>query len=461
MVFSSALFVYVYLPVALGIYYAVPRKFKNGALLALNLLFYGWGEPFYVVLLVLSTVCDYTCGKKIEENRGNQIIMKRYLLISVLFNLGLLGWFKYYDFLASQINRLVPVLPVFHITLPLGISFYTFQTMSYTIDVYRNETPVQNSIVNFGMYVSLFPQLIAGPIVRYADIEKDIDTRKHGFDEFGKGVRRFLLGLSKKLILANAMGALHTEILIYVTEITVVGSWLAVVAFAFQIYFDFSGYSDMAIGLGYMFGFSFPENFNYPYLAKTATEFWRRWHMTLGTWFKEYVYFPLGGSRVSTVKHIRNICIVWLLTGIWHGASYNYIAWGVYYGLVLLAEKFILADYMKKLPSIVQHMYGLFVIAIGWLIFSCEDFTVMGQLAKAMFGGALWIDSRTLYWLSTYGVQLILCAVCSLPVITMLKNRIHAGVYDMLTVIAVVIAILVNTAYLVDAGFNPFLYFRF
>ena len=351
MVFSSMTFLLFYLPVVLAVYYLAPNKLKNLVLFVFSLLFYAWGEPVYVGLMIFSTVLDYTCGLTAERFRGTRKA-KIALLVSVVVNLSLLGVFKYADFLIATVNSVFGcALPLLGLPLPIGISFYTFQTMSYTIDVYRGDTKAQRNIVSFGAYVSLFPQLIAGPIVRYQTIAEQMDRRTHSSDQFSLGVRRFVCGLAKKVLLANNIGLLWNTISqTDAANLTVLSAWLGLIAFSFQIYFDFSGYSDMAIGLGSMFGFSFCENFNYPYISASVTEFWRRWHISMGTWFRDYVYIPLGGNRCGLAVQLRNIAVVWLLTGFWHGASWNYVLWGVYFGALLIAEKFFLLEKLKKAP---------------------------------------------------------------------------------------------------------------
>ena len=355
MVFSSVLFLFRFLPIFMICYFLVPRKMKNLVLFLGSLVFYAWGEPVYIFLMLFSTISDYVWGRLIEEYRGKDH-SRIFLLCSIGINLFILGFFKYADFLLQTVNTVFGTsIPLLKLPLPIGISFYTFQTMSYTIDVYRGEAPVQNNIISFGAYVSMFPQLIAGPIVRYQDIAAELNTRTESLERFSLGIRRFVVGLGKKVLLANQAGALWTEITaILPADRSVLMVWMGILAFVFQISFDFSGYSDMAVGMGHMLGFHFPENFNYPYISKSITEFWRRWHISLGTWFKEYVYIPLGGNRKGGLLQVRNILVVWLLTGIWHGASINFLLWGIYFGLLLLLEKFVLMKYLKKLPSLLQ-----------------------------------------------------------------------------------------------------------
>lgn len=467
MVFSSLTFLMLFLPAVLLIYFAVPRQGKNAVLFIFSLLFYAWGEPIYVGLMIFSTVLDYTCGWLVEKYRGTSK-QKIGLLISVFTNLGLLFFFKYTDFFIGTINTVFGTdIAMLNLPLPIGISFYTFQTMSYTIDVYRGDAKVQKNILSFGAYVSLFPQLIAGPIVRYQDVADQLNERTHSFDRFGDGVKRFVTGLGKKVLLANNIGLLWDAISKTTAEnLTTLAAWLGIIAFAFQIYFDFSGYSDMAIGLGKMFGFEFLENFNYPYTSKSVTEFWRRWHISLGTWFRDYIYIPLGGNRKGLPIQIRNIAIVWLLTGFWHGASWNYVLWGVFYGVLLMAEKLFLLKWLKKAPAFVGHIYTMFAVLFGWVLFAFEDFGKGFAFLKTMFGGgAGFISNSTLYQILSYLPLLIVCLVAATPLAKKIygKLSLKAGEGVLLTVDSVRIAgiMLLSIAYLISGSYNPFLYFRF
>lgn len=467
MVFSSLTFLMLFLPAVLLIYFAVPRQGKNAVLFIFSLLFYAWGEPIYVGLMIFSTVLDYTCGWLVEKYRGTSK-QKIGLLISVFTNLGLLFFFKYTDFFIGTINTVFGTdIAMLNLPLPIGISFYTFQTMSYTIDVYRGDAKVQKNILSFGAYVSLFPQLIAGPIVRYQDVADQLNERTHSFDRFGNGVKRFVTGLGKKVLLANNIGLLWDAISKTAAEnLTTLAAWLGIIAFAFQIYFDFSGYSDMAIGLGKMFGFEFLENFNYPYTSKSVTEFWRRWHISLGTWFRDYIYIPLGGNRKGLPIQIRNIAIVWLLTGFWHGASWNYVLWGVFYGLLLMAEKLFLLKWPKKAPAFVGHIYTMFAVLFGWVLFAFEDFGKGVAFLKTMFGGgAGFISNSTLYQILSYLPLLIVCLVAANPLAKKIYGKLSckAGEGVLLTVDSVRIAgiMLLSIAYLISGSYNPFLYFRF
>lgn len=467
MVFSSLTFLMLFLPTVLLIYFAVPRQGKNAVLFIFSLLFYAWGEPIYVGLMIFSTVLDYTCGWLVEKYRGTSK-QKIGLLISVFTNLSLLFFFKYTDFFIGTINTVFGTdIAMLNLPLPIGISFYTFQTMSYTIDVYRGDAKVQKNILSFGAYVSLFPQLIAGPIVRYQDIADQLNERTHSFDRFGDSVKRFVTGLGKKVLLANNIGLLWDTISKTETEnLTTLAAWLGIIAFAFQIYFDFSGYSDMAIGLGKMFGFEFLENFDYPYTSKSVTEFWRRWHISLGTWFRDYIYIPLGGNRKGLPIQIRNIAIVWLLTGFWHGASWNYVLWGVFYGVLLMAEKLFLLKWLKKAPAFVGHIYTMFAVLFGWVLFAFEDFGKGIAFLKTMFGGGSgFISNSTLYQILSYLPLLIVCLVAATPLAKKIYGKLSckAGEVVLLTVDSVRIAgiMLLSIAYLISGSYNPFLYFRF
>ena len=467
MVFSSLTFLLLFLPAVLLVYFAVPRQGKNAVLFLFSLLFYAWGEPVYVVLMIFSTVLDYTCGRLVEKYRGTSK-QKIGLLISVFVNLGLLFFFKYTDFFIGTINGIFGAnIPLLNLPLPIGISFYTFQTMSYTIDVYRGEAKMQKNIISFGAYVSLFPQLIAGPIVRYQDIADQLDERTHSFDKFGDGVKRFVTGLGKKVLLANNIGLLWSTISeTNAASLTTVGAWLGIIAFAFQIYFDFSGYSDMAIGLGKIFGFDFLENFNYPYISKSVTEFWRRWHMSLGTWFRDYIYIPLGGNRKGLPIQIRNIAIVWLLTGFWHGASWNFVLWGVFYGVLLVFEKLFLLKRLKKAPAFIGHIYTMLAVLLGWVLFAFDDFGKGFAFLKVMLGGgAGFVSNEALYQLLSYLPLIVICVIASTPLMKKLYEKMTSKCGEGVLLTADTIRILglsaLSVAYLISGSYNPFLYFRF
>ena len=467
MVFSSAFFLFIYLPIVLFAYYITPLRWRNAVLLVFNLIFYGWGEPVYIVIMFLSTAIDYTHGMLVDrcKRRGNDQGARRAVASSVIFNLALLFFFKYWDFVAQNLAAAgIGFIPVLGLELPIGISFYTFQTMSYTIDVYRGDTKVQHSILNFGTFVTLFPQLIAGPIIKYKDLGDQIDHRDHTAERFASGVQIFMVGLAKKVLLANNIGMLWD---VYkatpVSELTVAGAWLGVLAFSFQIYFDFSGYSDMAIGLGRMLGFEFLKNFDYPYISRSITEFWRRWHISLGTWFREYVYIPLGGNRVGPARLCLNLLIVWGLTGIWHGASWNFLFWGLYFGVLLMLEKVFLRRWLEKLPAAVGHVYTLFLVLVSWAIFAVEDLGQLGGYLSAMFGAAQGgaYNGEFFYYLSSYLPTLVVLALASTPLAAGLWGRLSLRKRQVLLPLLVLAGLLLCTAYLVDATYNPFLYFRF
>lgn len=469
MVFSSLAFLYVFLPLVLSLYFISGKKMKNITLFVSGLLFYAWGEPIYVSIMILSTVIDYTAGRIMHKYDDKPKIRTLVLLVSVCMNLGLLSVFKYSSFLIGNVNDIFgtsfndPNLP-----LPIGISFYTFQSMSYTIDMYMRNIKVQKNIINFTTYVTLFPQIVAGPIVRYADVEREIDSRTVSMNMVGYGAGIFLKGLAKKVLLANSIGMLWTEVkAMDYGEISVFTAWLGILAFAFQIYFDFSGYSDMAVGLGKVLGFNFPENFDYPYMSKSVSEFWRRWHITLGTWFRLYVYFPLGGNRKGLPRTIINLLIVWGLTGLWHGASWNFVLWGLYFGILIIIEKLFLGDVLKKIPPAISTIYTFLAVLFGWVLFETNTLTDAARYTKAMFGGTgVGIDSTSLYQLSSYFIVMIICIFASTDLFKTFihgvkQNKITLKAFNIsLPVIQVVIMILC-TAYLVDSTYNPFLYFRF
>lgn len=468
MVFSSLTFLFAFLPITILIYYIVPKKLRNLVLLVMSLVFYAWGEPIYILIMLFSTVFDYVNGLLIEKYRNRKGIAKGVFLNSVIVNLGILGFFKYYKFIIFNINSITGLnLPILDLPLPVGISFYTFQTMSYVIDVYLNKVKVQKSIISFGTYITMFPQLIAGPIVKYGDIADQLDGRVESAYLFGEGVEIFIMGLGKKVLLANNIGMLWSAVKATpVQELTVLSAWLGIIGFTFQIYFDFSGYSDMAIGLGKMFGFDIMKNFNYPYISKSATEFWRRWHISLGQWFREYVYIPLGGNRKGSLCQYRNLIIVWFLTGFWHGANWNFILWGLYFGLFLILEKMFLLKWIDNKPDIVGHIYALFIVVIGWVLFEFEDLTQCFGFLKVMFGigGQGLYNGQAIYYLYTNAVLFIILIICSTPIAlkfikwikarsSMLRNTAVSLLY--------LLIMLLSTAYLVNESYNPFLYFRF
>ena len=464
MVFSSLVFMFAYLPITLLAYYLVPRQGRNIFLFIVNLIFYGWGEPKLVLLMVFNIFFNYIGGWLVDKYRADAKKKKLFLILTCVLDIGILAVFKYTGMITETLNML-PFLniPELQISLPIGISFYTFQTMSYVIDVYRDDAPVSKNFINFGTYVALFPQLIAGPIVRYRDVAEQLVNRRETLEMFTRGVKLFMVGLAKKVIIANTMGSLTTNIFATTDENGVVGTWVGMIAYTFQIYFDFSGYSDMACGLGNMMGFEFLKNFNYPYIAKSITDFWRRWHISLSTWFKEYVYIPLGGNRKGVKRQILNLLIVWGLTGLWHGAAYNFVLWGLYYGLLLILEKFVLKKFLDRLPSFVQHIYTLFIIIIGWGLFY---FTDVGQLGEFMvdlfnFGNGICGDQAFNLIMSNLPM-LIIAAVASTPLATMLYTRFEHTRFMWIPETLYCMGVLaVSTASLVNQSYNPFLYFRF
>ncbi|RGH57617.1 MBOAT family protein [Ruminococcus sp. AM36-18] len=464
MVFSSLVFMFAYLPITLLAYYLVPRQGRNIFLFIVNLIFYGWGEPKLVLLMVFNIFFNYIGGWLVDKYRADAKKKKLFLILTCVLDIGILAVFKYTGMITETLNML-PFLniPELQISLPIGISFYTFQTMSYVIDVYRDDAPVSKNFINFGTYVALFPQLIAGPIVRYRDVAEQLVNRRETLEMFTRGVKLFMVGLAKKVIIANTMGTLTTNIFATTDENGVVGTWVGMIAYTFQIYFDFSGYSDMACGLGNMMGFEFLKNFNYPYIAKSITDFWRRWHISLSTWFKEYVYIPLGGNRKGVKRQILNLLIVWGLTGLWHGAAYNFVLWGLYYGFLLILEKFVLKKFLDRLPSFVQHIYTLFIIIIGWGLFY---FTDVGQLGEFMvdlfnFGNGICGDQAFNLIMSNLPM-LIIAAVASTPLATMLYTRFEHRRFMWIPETLYCIGVLaVSTASLVNQSYNPFLYFRF
>ena len=442
----------------------MPRQGRNIFLFIVNLIFYGWGEPKLVLLMVFNIFFNYIGGWLVDKYRADAKKKKLFLILTCVLDIGILAVFKYTGMITETLNML-PFLniPELQISLPIGISFYTFQTMSYVIDVYRDDAPVSKNFINFGTYVALFPQLIAGPIVRYRDVAEQLVNRRETLEMFTKGVKLFMVGLAKKVIIANTMGTLTTNIFATTDENGVVGTWVGMIAYTFQIYFDFSGYSDMACGLGNMMGFEFLKNFNYPYIAKSITDFWRRWHISLSTWFKEYVYIPLGGNRKGVKRQILNLLIVWGLTGLWHGAAYNFVLWGLYYGLLLILEKFVLKKFLDRLPSFVQHIYTLFIIIIGWGLFY---FTDVGQLGEFMvdlfnFGNGICGDQAFNLIMSNLPM-LIIAAVASTPLATMLYTRFEHTRFMWIPETLYCMGVLaVSTASLVNQSYNPFLYFRF
>lgn len=464
MVFSSLVFMFAYLPITLLAYYLVPRQGRNIFLFIVNLIFYGWGEPKLVLLMVFNIFFNYIGGWLVDKYRADAKKKKLFLILTCVLDIGILAVFKYTGMITETLNML-PFLniPELQISLPIGISFYTFQTMSYVIDVYRDDAPVSKNFINFGTYVALFPQLIAGPIVRYRDVAEQLVNRRETLEMFTRGVKLFMVGLAKKVIIANTMGTLTTNIFATTDENGVVGTWVGMIAYTFQIYFDFSGYSDMACGLGNMLGFEFLKNFNYPYIAKSITDFWRRWHISLSTWFKEYVYIPLGGNRKGVKRQILNLLIVWGLTGLWHGAAYNFVLWGLYYGLLLILEKFVLKKFLDRLPSFVQHIYTLFIVIIGWGLFYFTDVGQLGEFMVDLFNFGNGICGNQAFNLIMSNLpMLIIAAVASTPLAAMLYNRFEHTRFMWIPETLYCMGVLaVSTASLVNQSYNPFLYFRF
>ena len=456
MIFSSITFLFYFLPLVLLLYYLVPNKVKNLVLLLSSLIFYAWGEPKYIILMIFSSIVDYTIAIIIDKYRG-KIQSKIALCCSVLINLSLLFFFKYTDFFIEISNSIFSTnFDLLNLALPIGISFYTFQTMSYSIDVYRGDAPVQKRFISLATYITLFPQLVAGPIVRYQTVAEQMNERKHSISKFEDGVYRFCLGMCKKVILANNIGLIWNSVkVLEFSEISLLTAWLGICSFGLQIYFDFSGYSDMAIGLGKMFGFDFIENFNYPYISKSITEFWRRWHISLGQWFRDYVYIPLGGNRKGTKRWLLNIFIVWMLTGLWHGAYYNFVLWGIYFGLILLIEKLYIYEKLSKLPNFVQHFYVLFLVSISWVLFEVMNVNDIFIYIKSMIINANIIDSTFTYLFISNLFIIVFSILSATPIFEKyISNKLVKKSI-------VLIGFIISICFLIDASFNPFLYFRF
>lgn len=466
MVFSSTIFLCVYLPLVLLGYYICPKKGRNLFLLIVSLVFYAWGEPKYVFLMIFSILVNYIFGRLMDKHRENKKRLKLMLVLSVVIDLGLLSVFKYTDFIITNVNAIFGAnFDLLNIALPIGISFYTFQAMSYTIDVYRDDVRVQKNLIDFGMYITMFPQLIAGPIVRYADVQDQLAERSVTTVDFSEGVMRFVVGLGKKVLLANQMGAVWSEIYALGGDVSALMAWTGAIAYTFQIYFDFSGYSDMAIGLGRMFGFKFPENFRYPYQSVSITDFWRRWHITLSTWFKEYLYIPLGGNRCGLARQALNLLIVWSLTGFWHGAGWNFVMWGLYYFVILFIEKLFLLKALDKLPKLFRHVYALLLIVIGWVIFASDDVSVLLPYLGSMFGANGAVGGMDVYTLFTKAVLLIICCVAStelpkrlfLSATGAMNEKAAFTIKSVMTIALLALSMIL----LIGDSYNPFLYFRF
>lgn len=462
MVFTSISFIYYFLPLLLIFYFVVPKKFRNIILLMFSVLFYFYGEPKYILLMLIEVLISYVVGLLIDKYKSKNI-----LIIGIFIHVLLFGIFKYFNFVIINVNNLFHSnLNLLNVVLPIGISFYTFQIISYEIDVYNKKVNVQNNILKYFLYVFLFPQLIAGPIVRYQDVNNEIDNRNVTFEMFANGLRRFIIGLSKKVIIANNLGEL-CNIYLNLGDKSVLFTWIFAISYMLQIYFDFSGYSDIAIGLGKMLGFNFPENFNYPYMAKSITDFWRRWHMTLSSWFRDYVYIPLGGNKKGVLKQIRNILIVWSLTGLWHGASWNFIVWGLYFGILLILEKFILKKYFSNVPKFIKGIYTLLLVMISFVIFQGDNLSNDFNIIKGLFGlnGKLFINNVTLYYLKGYVLFIVLGVISSTNYVKNLVIKISNGkgkkIINILEPIYLLILLIIVTMYLIDSSYNPFLYFRF
>ena len=468
MLFSSIVFLFTFLPVVLILYYLLPVRFRNVILLLASLVFYAWGEPVYLFLMLLSILFNYFSGLDIARSLQDKRAAKRSLVFNLIINLAVLGFFKYEGFVLDTLNGILPVhIPYHALPLPIGISFYTFQILSYIIDVYRGNVKVQTNLPNFALYVTMFPQLIAGPIVQYADVDEQLASREVSWTKFGEGSMYFIRGLAKKVLLANTSGMIFTEVSgLAKGNIAVMTAWLGAFAYMFQIYFDFSGYSDMAIGLGKMFGFEFNMNFNYPYVAKSITEFWRRWHISLSSWFRDYVYIPLGGNRVSKIKHIRNLLIVWFLTGLWHGAAWNFVAWGLYYGVLLIIEKYLLSPVLDRLPDVVRHIYSIVLVVIGWVLFFSSSFGQAADYIRVMFGAGAhgFADRESMYLLTSNLILWLILIFGSTPLVHFrYEHMLRSKKWNTTIINSVVYAALfiVCIAYLVTETYNPFLYFRF
>lgn len=469
MLFSSITFLFLFLPIMLAVYYIAPPQWKNLLLLAGSLIFYAWGEPVYIILMILSILLNYFCGMDIENKSENEAKAKRSLVFAITVNIVLLVFFKYFGFLVESTNTLFGIsIPYRELALPIGISFYTFQEISYIVDVYRGKVKAQQSLVKYALYVSMFPQLVAGPIVCYGDIEKQLTERKISGRKLGQGAMLFIIGLSKKAVLANTLGKIFEEISsTSASNLTVLMAWLGCITYAFQIYFDFSGYSDMAIGLGRMFGFEFKKNFDVPYISKSITEFWRRWHISLSSWFREYVYIPLGGNHVTISRNIVNLLIVWMLTGMWHGAAWNFIVWGIYYGVVLVLEKYVWGAIVDRWPSVLQHIYALVLVLVGWVFFFSPSLGAALRYLFAMVGGGAGFASKEVFFvILTHWLFYLLAVIGS----TTLGSRMLRAIlnvsenHTVRTVITLVVffgMLAISVAYLIADTYNPFLYFRF
>lgn len=468
MLFSSIVFLFIFLPLLIFVYYVLPRKTRNLVLLIFSLFFYGYGEPKYLSIMILSIAINYTMGLLVFKYKNAKKISQAFILLAVILNISILGYYKYANFILENINNIFATsYDLLNIVMPIGISFFTFQGLSYVIDVYRGHGEVQKNPLNVALYISLFPQLIAGPIVRYETVSDQLENRKETLEGFSYGVERFVIGLSKKVLIANTVGLVADEVFMANPgEMSVLLSWVGIIAYTLQIYFDFSGYSDMAIGLGRMFGFKFLENFNYPYISRNITEFWRRWHISLGTWFRDYVYIPLGGNRVETPRFLINIIIVWFLTGFWHGAAWNFIIWGLYYGFILIIEKIFLEKTIEKLPRFLQHVYTMVLVVIGWLIFRTESIAYGKDYLRTMFGlgNKILVDSKAIYYILEYRFAFTMAILFSMPIYPYIKKKIismEIFFLDYLKALVIISLFLLCIMYLLNSTFNPFIYFRF
>lgn len=467
------MFILIFLPALIFFYYISLKKIRNFVLLMFSLFFYAYGEPKYLLIMLLSIGINYSMGYLVDRYRGTQLKAKLIVFLAVALNLAILGYYKYIDFAIENFNRLLNIsLPLMNVILPIGISFFTFQGLSYVIDVYRGIGKVQKNPLNVALYISLFPQLIAGPIVRYETVADQIDNRKETLEGFTYGIERFILGLSKKVLVANTVGLIADEIFkLQAADLSTSLAWIGIIAYTFQIYFDFSGYSDMAIGLGRMFGFKFLENFNYPYISKSITDFWRRWHISLSTWFRDYLYIPIGGNRVSQHRYIFNILLVWFLTGLWHGAAWNFILWGLYYGLILIMEKFFLGKIIEKLPRAFQHIYTMILVVFGWLLFRADSMAQIKLYLQAMFGlnEVAFINSQAIHYLIEYKYVFFIAILTSMPIFPKLvkklegisRNWLRILMINYVKVFFLMGLFLLSVMYLINSTFNPFIYFRF
>lgn len=461
MLFSSLVFLFIFLPSVILFYYVSPKKLRNLVLLCFSLAFYAYGEPRYIFIMLLSIFMNYVLGLLVDKYREEKIV-KFILALTVILNLSIIGYYKYSNFLIENMNTIFNLdINLLNIVMPIGISFFTFQGLSYVIDIYRQNGKVQKNPLNVALYISLFPQLIAGPIVRYETVADDLENRVETVEKFSIGIERFILGLSKKVLISNSLGLVADEIFnMQLSDVSVVLSWIGIISYTIQIYFDFSGYSDMAIGLGKMFGFEFLENFNYPYISTSITEFWRRWHISLGSWFRDYLYIPLGGNRVSSIKFLRNILVVWFLTGLWHGSSWNFIAWGMYYAIILLIEKFFLGKHIEKLPKAFQHLYTMIFVMFGWVLFRSDSLSFGIDYIKTMLNlnGNQFMSGTAIYYLMEYKVVFIIAIITSMPIYPWLNKKFNLKLLKSIFLMAM---LTISVMYLITSTFNPFIYFRF